>query len=206
MSIAGFFKIKKMEKAKKQIDEELLQAEQEELNLLVRNGHNFTIEVPTTSTYGGVLGFFRKRKIIIEKKTFSIKEPTLSTLDRMSELWMSMYIDESKLTGNNSLEEAKLLVAKNAKRMARVIAISVMGEDYFLREHTKRGKLIKRTDDNGLSQLEDLFFHNLKPSTLIQLSSNIIGVCNLGDFIASMRLISCARTTAPIVGRIEKED
>ena len=51
-----------------------------------------------------------------------------------------------------------------------------------------------------LDELTDLFFHAVKPSELFQLTMTINAMCNLGDFIHSIRLMSAARTTVAPAG------
>ena len=55
-------------------------------------------------------------------------------------------------------------------------------------------------DRRRLDVLTDLFFHTVKPSELFQLTMTINAMCNLGDFIHSIRLMSAARTTVAPAG------
>ena len=55
-------------------------------------------------------------------------------------------------------------------------------------------------DRRRLDELTDLFFHAVKPSELFQLTMTINAMCNLGDFIHSIRLMSAARTTVAPAG------
>ena len=88
-------------------------------------------------------------------------------------------------------------------RMARVVAIAVLGEDYYVTEVNRFGKVKKYNDDKELDRLTALFFHSVKPSVLVGLVAMITGMSNLGDFINSMRLLSGARTATPRKERIE---
>lgn len=60
-----------------------------------------------------------------EKKVYRIAEPTLSTLDRLSLLWLEMTIDETKLNDDDYLATAKQLANKEAKKLAKVVATAV---------------------------------------------------------------------------------
>ena len=55
-------------------------------------------------------------------------------------------------------------------------------------------------DRRRLEELTDLFFHAVKPSELFRLTMTINAMCNLGDFIHSIRLMSAARTTVAPTG------
>ena len=116
-----------------------------------------------------------------------------------------MEVNEDRLTagGTETLAEAKRIAKDNAARMARIIAIAVLGEDYHVTEVGTGGRIRKYNDDKELDRLTALFFHNIKPSKLVGLSEAITSVSNLGDFINSMRLQSGARTTQPRTERIE---
>ena len=140
-----------------------------------------------------------------ERFKFEIQEPTLSVLDRLSAIWVEMGLDEKRLTagGTETLAEAKRIAKDNAARMARIIAIAVLGEDYHVTEVCAGGRVKKYNDDKELDRLTALFFHTIKPSKLVGLSEAVTSVSNLGDFINSMRLMSGARTTQPRTERIE---
>ena len=116
-----------------------------------------------------------------------------------------MGLDEKRLTagGTETLAEAKRIAKDNAARMARIIAIAVLGEDYHVTEVCAGGRVKKYNDDTELDRLTALFFHTIKPSKLVGLSEAVTSVSNLGDFINSMRLMSGARTTQPRTERIE---
>lgn len=116
-----------------------------------------------------------------------------------------MVVNEDRLTagGTETLAEAKRIAKDNAARMARIIAIAVLGEDYHVTEVGTGGRIRKYNDDKELDRLTALFFHTIKPSKLVGLSEAITSVSNLGDFINSMRLQSGARTTQPRTERIE---
>ena len=177
-----------------------LELEREELNLLVKQGIKFSVTHKIRRHKKGVKGFFQRPEVITVKEDFEIQEPTLSVLDRLSAIWVEMGLDEKRLTagGTETLAEAKRIAKDNAARMARIIAIAVLGEDYHA-----GGRVKKYNDDKELDRLTALFFHTIKPSKLVGLSEAVTSVSNLGDFINSMRLMSGARTTQPRTERIE---
>ena len=179
--------------------------EREELNLLVKQGIKFSVTHKVHRRKKGVKGLFQRPEIVTVKEDFEIQEPTLSVLDRLSAIWVEMEVNEDRLTagGTETLAEAKRIAKDNAARMARIIAIAVLGEDYHVIEVGTGGRIRKYNDDKKLDRLTALFFHTIKPSKLVGLSEAITSVSNLGDFINSMRLQSGARTTQPRTERIE---
>ena len=114
-----------------------LTREQGELRQMINEGVTFDIEVTYRKRKPGLFGFFRKREQMKEKRVFRIAEPTLSTLDRLSMLWLEMTIDETKLNDADYLATAKQLANKEAEKLAKVVATAVLGEDYY--DVTDRG-------------------------------------------------------------------
>lgn len=183
---------------------EALEAEQAELRHLIGEGVSFEIEVKVRKRKAGLLGLFRKREVVTEKREFKIAEPTLSTLDRLSAVWLQMSIDETKLHSEDYLVTAKQLAAKEAKRLAEVVAIAVLGEDYY--DVTPSGDHYQRKPNRKrLAQLTATLLHAIKPSELLTLAITITNVSNLGDFINSIRLMQASRTSDPTT-LIEPQD
>lgn len=184
----------------------LHEIEREELNLLIQKGQKFAVRYKIAKKERHLLGL-RSRTIEEEHaEAFEIKEPTLAVLDRLSAHWLEMNIDENALAsgGTDTIVEAKRATADNTRRMAQVIAIAVLGEDYHIKTVDRRTGLLQyATDDKELERLTDLFFHTIKPSELVILCQSITNIANLGDFIGSMRYMSGARTTQPKADRIE---
>lgn len=189
------------------IEKSLQEIEREELNLLIRKGQKFIIRYTIKTKKRNLLGIRAKVTEEERAETFEIKEPTLAVLDRLSTEWLEMSLDESALSegGSHTLVEAKRATAENTYRMARIIAIAVLGEDYHIKTiNQKTGRVQFANDEKELERITDLFFHTIKPSELVTLCQRITNIANLGDFIGSMRYMSGARTTQPQrTGRIE---
>ncbi len=180
-----------------------LEQEQSELRHIINQGLTFDVEVSYTRRRPGFFGFLRKREKITEKRIYKIQEPTLATLDRLSALWVQMEIDETKLGDADYLSTARALAQKEARRLAEVVAVAVLGEDYYdTTEH--RGAFSYKPNDDRLQRLASTFFHTVKPSELFNLAVLITNVSNLGDFISSIRLMSATRTSDPMVNLIEQ--
>jgi len=182
-----------------------LEREREALNLLVQRGVKFDVTTKMRRRKKGFRGLFSRPETVEQPHIFEIHEPTLSVLDRISELSLAMEIDEAtmKAEGKAPVTEARQVTKDNIMRMARVVAVAVLGEDYHVTEVNRFGRVRKYNDDKELDRLTALFLHSVKPSVLVGLTAMITGMCNLGDFINSMRLLSGARTATPRKERIE---
>lgn len=184
---------------------ELAEIERNELRLLIQRGVKFNITRKEYARKPGLFGRFRKREVREVTESFEFQEPTLSTLDRLSEVWLDIEIDEDSLSGGNlaTVQEAKYLTAKNVKKAALIVAIAVLGEDYYINEVDAKGRIKTRENKAELQRLTRLFFHSVKPSQLVTLADTVTTVSNLPDFIGSMRLMKGARSTKPGTDRIE---
>lgn len=145
------------------------------LNALLDKGLEF--EVPRT-----LFGFNRK------PRKFTIRQPYLGTMDELSEILLTMDMDEETLKAN-PMEEGRKLAYKNARKMARVVAIAVLNNRIGI-------KLF-----SGI--LASYFAWKVTPSKLFQLAMIINTITNVADFTNSIRLLSLVRTTAPKAPRIE---
>ena len=180
-----------------------LELEREELNRIVNNGVTFEVEdVEAMVTKRSFFGLFKKRELVKVTKKFKIEEPTLGTLDRLSREWVELAIDEESLKGKDGMKNARSLAANNALRCAKVIAIAVIGSEYKIPVTDKNGVVRMREDVKRLNELTSLFARTIKPSRLYQIYILLQTMCNLGDFLNSIRLMSADRTTMPI--RIEE--
>lgn len=179
--------------------------EREELNLLVKRGVKFDILYTRLVRSKGIRGFFQRKRREDVVETYEVHEPTLAVLDRLSDVWLDLHFNEDILDagGKDTLTEAKKIANDNANKLARVVAIAVLGEDYHVIEVGVGGKVRRYNDDKELDRLTELFFHTIQPSKLLTIANAILNISNLGDFIGSMRLMSGARTTLPKKDRIE---
>lgn len=182
-------------------------AEQErsELRRIINDGISFEVEVRTARRPSGIFGRFKRKQISKQKRVFKVSEPTLATLDRLSALWLSIDIDDTQLTNDNYLADARRLAAQHSQTLAEIVATAVLGEDlYDITD--RRGVFAYKPNNRKLAELSTTFFHSVKPSDLFKLAILITNACNLADFIASMRLMSATRTSEPMATRIEPQD
>ena len=172
-----------------------IEAEKKEIRLLISNGISFTVEYVESKTVRiprfSFCKWLNKKVTTTESKQreYVIKEPTLYTLDRLSAEYIEMLVDEVRIR-EAPRQEARLLFKEHSKRMAKVVAIAVLGNEW--------------DNEDKLSELSDFFFRWLKNSSLVELVQVIDLTNNLADFINSIRLLSSARTTIP--NRVEKAD
>ena len=195
-----------MEKDKEQkplSDKERLTAERKELNLLIGRGITFNVKRTIFKRRPGLMGRLGKRIPAEEVVSYRIQEPTLSTLDRMSALQVDLDINEEVMRSDQALQEARHLTGEHSRRMARIVATAVMGQDYVQITQVG-GRTVYSNDDAGLEAITDVLFHGLAPSQLAELVMYINTISNLGDFCNSIRLMSAVRTTMPL--RIEADN
>jgi hypothetical protein len=177
-------------------DKERLEAERRELNLLIGRGITFDVKRTIRKRKPGILGLLGGRVQEEVTESFRIHEPTLSTLDRMSALQIELSIEEEKLSSDGAFGEAWKLTKENSRRMARIVALAVMGQDYV--SITQEGsRHVYRYDNKGLDELSEALYHSLTPSQLGEIIVLINALSNLADFTNSIRLMSGTRTTMP---------
>lgn len=172
-----------------------IEAEKKEIRLLISNGISFTVDYVESKTVRIPRFSFckcLKKKVTTsepKQREYVIKEPTLYTLDRLSAEYIELLVDEEKIR-ETPRQQARILFKEHSKRMAKVVAIAVLGNEW--------------EDTDKLDELSEFLFKWLKNSTLVELVQVIDLTNNLADFINSIRLLSSARTTIP--NRVEKED
>ena len=184
-------------------DRKKLEQERAELNTLINKGVSFEVkdtEFDIETRFFGLVKRYKPREVT---RTFKIEELTLATLDRLSAETIEMTIDESEMQSADSMKRARGLAHNHSIRCARVVAIAVLGEDRLIPVQGKGGT--RWVEDTArLEDLTSLFARKIKPSVLYKLYVLVNAMCNLGDFMNSIRLIQSERTTMPI--RIEESN
>ncbi len=178
-----------------------LEQERDELDKLIGKGVTFEVEDVRFRVEKRFFGLLKKRIPETYKRKFSIQEPTLGTLDRLSREWVEFEIDNERLKSAEGMKAARTMAAKHAMRCAKVVALAVLGSDFLIAKPGKHGVVRYVEDANALTDLTNLFARTIKPSLLHRLVVLIGAMCNLGDFCSSIRLMQTERTTTPI--RIE---
>lgn len=179
-----------------------LEKEKTELNALIRKGVSFEVKDTEVLTEKRFFGLIRKRRLVEVTRKFTIEEPTLSTLDRLSAEWIELTIDEAALKSDDAMVKARTMAHEHSIRCARIVAIAVLGVDR-LKCSIKGGYPHWVEDTEKLNKLTELFARQIKPSRLHQFAVLVNSMSNMGDFMNSIRLWSTTdRTTTPI--RIEE--
>lgn len=178
-------------------EKKTLEQEKAELNALINKGIQFEVEDTEFEVKKRFFGLIKKRIPVKVRKQFKIEEPTLGTLDRLSAEWIEFAIDEVALKSDDGMQKVKTLVHKHSKRFAKIIALAVLGSDYLIPTPGKGGIILYKEDKKRLEELTELFARKIKPSELYQLTVLINAMCNLGDFLNSIRLMSSDRSTMP---------
>ena len=172
-----------------------LEQERKELNALINKGVSFEVKDIEFEIHKKFFGLIKKRIPKEVTKTFTIEEVTLSTLD--------FAIDESLMKSADGMKRARGLAKEHAVRCARIIAIAVLGENRFVPRPYKGGTRWVE-DVQAIEEMTALFARKIKPSKLYKLCVLVNAMCNLGDFLNSIRLMQSERTTMP--NRIEENN
>ena len=163
-------------------------AQRRVLRDIIGRGITFTVSYKVKVRQKGFFGVFRPKVTESRTEEFTMKEPTLSVLDRASEVWLRFNTSEMEKGGPDNNRKRWELANKHAMDMAECIAILVLGEDYY----TPDGD-----DDQELKRLTDLFYKTVKPSQCEELATFVNTVSNVTDFVTSMRLMMMSVTTTP---------
>ncbi len=180
-----------------------LKKERQELNALIGKGVSFEVKDVVFDVQKRFFGLLKKRIPKEVTRKFTIDEPTLSTLDRLSAEWIEFAIDEAAMQSEDGMSRARTLAHEHSMRCAKIVAIAVLGESRLIAKPHKGGTRWVE-DTQALDELTALFARTIKPSKLYQLYVLINAMCNLGDFTNSIRLMLAERTTMPI--RIEENN
>ncbi|MGV0921905.1 hypothetical protein ACTS94_16410 [Empedobacter falsenii] len=161
--------------------------QREEIKTLIEAAYEFEVEynknvIIQEKFFFGLIPY--KKKVVQKvKEKFEIKPCTLSTLDRLCQYQIELFFDEGKL--NNELEifnQTKLIAAKNAKLMANIVAVAVLGIDYSKAE---------------FKRVQTIIYNSLTPAKLFEIINEILKSQDLANFMHSTRLASIKMTISP---------
>lgn len=175
----------------KQQEKDIL-AQRKVLRTIIDKGIKFTVNYTVKVRQKGLKGLLGKKVYEERKEDFIIKETTLDTLDRASEVWLRMDTSEADKEGAGEKEDWKVANA-NAHDMAEALAIIVLGERYWA---------VEGGDEEEIKRLTDLFYKTVKPSQCNEIAIFVNAVKNTSDFMSSIRLMKMSITTNPTT-RIE---
>lgn len=170
---------------------EQLAMERAELNILRQSGTKYELKWRETH------GWWFWKTTEYKSQIYDIAQPTLAVLDEISELGMQLELSEEEIVKGemNALREVRRSVTKNAKKLARIVAMATLGETMF-DISTKHGATQTKRNDKAIDSLASLIYVAAKPEQLAFMAAAITNTSGLPDFASSTRYLS-ARTTEP---------
>lgn len=172
-------------------DQDIMSMEKAEVDRLVKNGFSFSVEydIERRNWYGRKV---REHKV----ESFHIEEPTLGTLDRMCREFVKMAeVDQSKVKGSDMADVYKW-AADYSRSACRAIAYGVIGREYGAVVSSDGFKSVDGLE-RRVDELADLFLATMKPNDLKTATMYVLASMNIGDFLASIVLMSGQRTSKP---------
>ncbi|WP_291076345.1 MULTISPECIES: hypothetical protein [unclassified Empedobacter] len=161
--------------------------QREEIKTLIEAPYEFEVEynkkaIVQEKFFFGLIPY-EKRVTKKVKEKFEIKPCTLSTLDRLCQYQIELFIDNDKLNSEVDIfNETKLIAAKNSKLMANIVAVAVLGVDYSKSE---------------FKRVSSILFDSLTPAMLFNVINEILKSQDLANFMNSTRLASIKMTISP---------
>ena len=157
-------------------------AQRKILRTILDKGYKLTVTHTVRTRPKGLFGFLKKPAYEERTEELVLKQATLNTLDRASEVLLAMQEKSGK---------GWELAHATAKDVAEVAAIFVLGERY---------NAVEGGDEKELKRLSGLLYNTLKPPQVNEIAMFINA--NVSDFTTSMRLMRMSVTTTP-AARIE---
>ena len=161
--------------------------QREEIKTLIETPYEFEVEfnkeVAVQKKFFFGLIPYEKTEAQKVKEKFEIKPCTLSTLDRLCQYQIELFIDEAKLSDNNEIfNQTKLIAYKNAKLMSNIVTVAVLGVDYSKVE---------------FKRVQAIIYNSLTPAKLFEIINEILKFQDLTNFTNSTRLASIKMTISP---------
>lgn len=183
----------------------LIDQERNEYDTVLGRGVSFDVDQTYYKRKPGILGWLKGKEKVTVTQKYGIKEPTLAILDLIAAEQVKLTLNEAVIASEAGMNEAKKLAAEHTYRLAKILALAVMGADYIIPVQHGAG-FRYQYNDKQLNELTRIFHTHLKPSKLVQLTMLINVIENLGDFTNSIRLMSANRTMMPTRIEADKED
>ena len=156
-----------------------------ELDYLLGRGIKITVEDIRYERKGR---WFHPEEIR-ETVEIDIQQPTLGALDLINFYLQDVELDEDRLTNSdtNPYPELRRLSRRNLHNMAMAVAVATLGRESFVKTRNgykeDRRKVIKRAEWLTM---------NLTPDKLLEVAQAVSVMCNLSDFLNSIRLLRIA--------------
>lgn len=127
-------------------------------------------------------------KEVREKIVYELQQPTLGCLDLINYYVGDIAIDETSLHDTvNPFPELRRLGRKHTRNVAMAMAVAVLGRRAFVR--TWRGY---RPDNALIRRTAEEIVHSTTNSNLFEMARALSVMCNLSDFLNSIRLMQVA--------------
>ncbi|MFJ1412497.1 hypothetical protein [Capnocytophaga canimorsus] len=149
-----------------------MEAEKQVVDLLLKRGVQVQVTAP-------LFAFFR------QKKTLILGVPTCETLLHIAGEFLKMEEIPNEIT----LNEAVKKVARDSRRLARIVALAVLNNPFSFRKTERLAKLLHKT---------------LTQEQLSYLYSVIMTQSGVEYFISTIRYIGQTRITKPMLSQQEK--
>lgn len=156
-----------------------------ELDYLLSRGIKVTVESVRYERKGR---WFHPEEIR-ETLEIDIQQPTLGALDLINFHLQDVELDEDRLTNsdNNPYPELRRLSHRNLHNLAMAVSVATLGRESFVKTRNgykeDRRKVIKRAEWLTM---------NLTPDKLLEVAQAVSVMCNLSDFLNSIRLLRIA--------------
>lgn len=164
-----------------------IELEEAEISRMVRDGFSFVCEYQKTKRK-----WYGKKYSVKVSEEFTIKEPTLGTLDRISREVVKIAEAEQKISDSIGVAETAIFATKYTKLMCRALAIAVVdsGANVYCKGRYE-------VDEREVERITDVIYGTISPRDL-KLAMNMMFACeNMADFIACIVLMSINRTSRP---------
>lgn len=156
----------------------------QELGYLLNHGVNFTIDV---------VGYekkwpWSKPKEIRDTRVMEMHQPTLAVLDLINYYVGDIDIDEEAITKSiNPYPQLRRLSKKHLGSVSMAIAVAFLGKRAFVK--TRNGY---KHDRKEIERMAEMLMANVTPSKLMEMAQAMSMMCNLSDFLNSIRLLQIA--------------
>lgn len=161
-----------------------LEQARKELNSILNNGVKVTIEKSGTQRKG----LFGKHTPYKEKCVYELQQPILAALDLINYYVQDISLDESNISeAANPYPEIRLIALRHMDKIAHAVAVALLNRDAFVK--TSSGYVV---NGKRIEELTGELLHHLTPGKLFEISQAMAVMCNLSDFLNSIRLMQVA--------------
>lgn len=175
-----------------------------EFNELIKLiGEGFSFKITYTINEKKWWQFWKKNNLKTVEEDFKIKELTLGILDRISLESVELKEEDEQSVDSNYI---KTYSRKHYKRVARIIAIAVLGKNAEYLQKNAFGDYDLVLNEIEIKRLSTKILSVLTPSDISKLLDIIDIESNLGDFINSTRKLTAAKKKTIMTDLVEQKE